>query len=126
MVCCWVSAYTVLPAGLSLFERWGWIKVRPEPALVGWSERALPQRARGVLAVGLPLFLVVAAGAWRYLTHGPLETNLRHLASTGAELNRATVWMDRRSPAATRSRRWSAACGPSTKVSPKARVSSVA
>jgi uncharacterized protein len=95
MVCCWVSAYTVLPAGLSLFERWGWIKVRPEPALVGWFERALPQRARGVLAVGLPLFLVVAAGAWRYLTHGPLETNLRHLASTGAELNRASVWMDR-------------------------------
>jgi predicted RND superfamily exporter protein len=93
MACCWVSAYTVLPAGLQLFERWRWIKVRPEPALVEWFERALPVRPRRTLRIGLVLFAVAAAGAWRYLTHDPLETDLRHLVSTGAELDRASAWM---------------------------------
>ena len=95
MACCWLSAYTVLPAGLVVLERLGWIKVRPEPAIVRWFERALPARPRRTLGVALALFAVAAVGAWRYLTHDPLETNLRHLASTGAELDRASAWMDK-------------------------------
>ena len=44
MACCWISAYTVLPAALALVERRGWLRVRPEPAAIGWFERALPTR----------------------------------------------------------------------------------
>jgi hypothetical protein len=95
MVCCWVSAYTVLPAGLIVLERRGWIKVRPEPALVRWFERSLPVRPRRTLGVALALFAVSALGAWRYLTHDPLETNLRQLASTGSGLDGSSVWMDK-------------------------------
>jgi uncharacterized protein len=93
MAFCWVSAYTVLPAGLLALERRGWIKVRSEPAVVGWFERALPARPRRTAFLGL--FAFATGGAWRYLTHDPLETNLRHLASTGAELDRASSWMDK-------------------------------
>ena len=46
MACCWISAYTVLPAALAFVERRGWIRVRPEPAAIGWFERALPTRPR--------------------------------------------------------------------------------
>ena len=95
MAFCWASAYTVLPAGLLVLERRGWIGVRPEPAVVGWFERALPSRPRRMALVAVGLFALAAAGAWRYLTHDPLETNLRHLASTGAELDRASAWMDK-------------------------------
>jgi uncharacterized protein len=95
MAFCWVSAYTVLPAGLLALERRGWIKVRSEPAVVGWFERALPARPRRTAFVALGLFAFATGGAWRYLTHDPLETNLRHLASTGAELDRASSWMDK-------------------------------
>jgi uncharacterized protein len=95
MACCWLSAYTILPAALAAVERRGWLTVRPEPAAVGWFERALPTRPRRVLVAAAILFVASVAGAWRYLAHDPLETNLRHLTSTGAELDRASAWMDK-------------------------------
>jgi predicted RND superfamily exporter protein len=95
MACCWISAYTVLPAALALAERRGWIRVRPEPAAIGWFERALPKRPGPVLAVAAVLFAASALGAWRYLTHQPLETNLRNMASTNAELDRGSALMDK-------------------------------
>jgi uncharacterized protein len=95
MACCWVSAYTVLPAALALVERRGWLRVRPEPAAVGWFERALPIRRGPVLAMAAVLFVASGLGAWRYLTHHPLESNLRNMASTNAELDRGVALMDK-------------------------------
>ena len=95
MACCWISAYTVLPAALALSERRGWIRVRPEPAAIGWFERALPTAAGRVLVVAAILFVASALGAWRYLTHQPLETNLRNMASTNADLDRGVALMDK-------------------------------
>ena len=95
MACCWISAYTVLPAALALVERRGWIRVRPEPAAIGWFERALPKRPGPVLFVAAVLFVASAFGARRYLTHHPLETNLRNMASTNAELDRGVALMDK-------------------------------
>ena len=95
MACCWISAYTVLPAALALAERRGWIRVRPEPAAIGWFERALPTRTGPVLVVAAILFVASALGAWRYLTHQPLETNLRNMASTNADLDRGVALMDK-------------------------------
>jgi predicted RND superfamily exporter protein len=95
MACCWISAYTVLPAALAFVERRGWLRVRPEPAAIGWFERALPTRRGPVLVVAAVLFAASALGAWRYLTHHPLETNLRNMASTNAELDRGVALMDK-------------------------------
>jgi predicted RND superfamily exporter protein len=93
MLCCWIAAYTVLPAGLAAFERRGWVRIRPEPGAVAWFERMLPRRTAVVLPIAAVLFAVSAFGAWRYLARDPLETDLRNLTSTGAELDRATAWM---------------------------------
>ena len=41
------------------------------------------------------LFVASALGAWRYLTHQPLETNLRNMASTNAELHWGVALMDK-------------------------------
>ena len=95
MACCWISAYTVLPAALAVAERRGWIRVRPERRAIGWFERALPTRPRPVLVAAVILFSVAALGAWRYLRHQPLETDLRNLASTNAELDRSAALMDK-------------------------------
>jgi uncharacterized protein len=95
MACCWISAYTILPAALAAVERRGWLTVGPEPAAVGWFERALPTHPRRVVVTAAILFVASAAGAWGYLAHDPLETNLRHLTTTGAELDRASAWMDK-------------------------------
>jgi predicted RND superfamily exporter protein len=93
MLCCWVSAYTILPAGLAAIERRGWVRIRPEPRAVAWFERILPRRPAVVLPLAAVLFVVSALGAWRYLARDPLETDLRNLTSTGAELDRAGAWM---------------------------------
>ena len=55
----------------------------------------MPTRRGPVLAVAAILFVASALGAWRYLTHHPLETNLRNMASTNAELDRGVALMDK-------------------------------
>ena len=101
-------------------------------------ERLLPRSRRVVaLAVAGVLFVVCAFGAWRYLSHDPLETDLRNLASTSAELDRPAAWMDKFDQAfghgisggfalavahrAEVERRWSASCARSTRASRSAR-----
>ena len=93
MLCCWISAYTVLPAGLSAIERRGWLRVRAEPGAVAWFERILPRRTAVVLPLAGILFVLSAVGAWRYLARDPMETNMANLSSTGAELDRSGAWM---------------------------------
>ncbi|MES1209315.1 MAG: MMPL family transporter, partial [Pseudomonadota bacterium] len=95
MLCCWISAYTVLPAALAVLERRGWVRIRPAPAAVSRFERMLPRRRRVVVPLALTLFVVCAVGAWRYLADDPLETNLQNLASTSAEMDRSAAWMDK-------------------------------
>ncbi|MES1210181.1 MAG: MMPL family transporter [Pseudomonadota bacterium] len=95
MLCCWISAYTVLPAALAVLERRGWLRVRPAPAAVSRFERLLPRRQRVVVPLAAGLFVACAVGAWRYLADDPLETNLQHLASASAQLDRSAAWMDK-------------------------------
>jgi predicted RND superfamily exporter protein len=93
MVLCWLSAYTVLPAGLSLFAQWGWIRVRPERGAAAWFGRILARPPRIIVPLASVLFVVTAVGAWRYVTGHHYETNLRNLGSAETvELQQATAW----------------------------------
>ena len=74
MACCWISAYTVLPAALALAERRGWIRVRPEPARhrlvrAGVAEAAPARPGRWRLL----LFAAAAAGRLA-LSHPPTRS----------------------------------------------------
>ncbi len=95
MVFCWLSAYTVMPAGLLALERRGWMHAAREPGAVTWMGRLLPRRPWGVVALTAPLFVLVTFVSWRYLTHDPMETNLDNLKSDAPALDRASEWMDK-------------------------------
>jgi predicted exporter len=95
MLACWLSAYTVLPAGLLLFERRGWVGARPSPARAHGFERRLLTRPWAVLWVAAIVLVVAAVGTWRYVAGHPLETNLRNLGSHSADLDRAHAWTER-------------------------------
>lgn len=93
MLLCWLSAYTVLPAALA----WVGERVRAEsPArLGGWLLSVVPARPRVLAAVGLGLAALTCAGTLRFLTHDPLEDNLRNLRSSTAELRKSRAWMNK-------------------------------
>jgi predicted RND superfamily exporter protein len=91
MLLCWVSAFTILPAGLSLLGR----RVRGgSSARFGrWLDRIVPERPRLVAAIGITLLVLTAGATVRYLTHDPLEDDLRNLRSYNAELDAESAWM---------------------------------
>lgn len=92
MVMCWLSAFTVLPAGLLLLEQWGWIRVRPERGAAAWFGRILARPPRIIVPLASILFVATGVGTWRYVSGDHFETNLRNLGSESAELDQATAW----------------------------------
>jgi predicted RND superfamily exporter protein len=91
MVLCWVSAFTVLPSGLSMVGS----RVKgADPSRFGiWIERIVPKRPRVVAALGMILLVLTTAATLRYLTHDPLEDDLRNLRSENAALDAEGAWM---------------------------------
>jgi uncharacterized protein len=91
MVLCWVSAFTVLPAGLIVLGK----RVRGgSSARLGRAlDRILPSHPRVVATLGLLLLAGTAAATVRYLTHDPLEDDLRNLRSYNAALDAESAWM---------------------------------
>jgi predicted RND superfamily exporter protein len=92
MILCWLSAYIVLPAGLTLAgER---IQGRSPVRLGKRLSRITPKHPR-TAAAGLLLLGVTTAGAVHYLTSSPLENDLRNLRSNTSALDEASRWMDK-------------------------------
>jgi predicted RND superfamily exporter protein len=91
MLFCWISAFTILPAGLALLGRrvHGGNAVRFGRLL----DRVLPAHPRVVAAIGLTLLVFTAGATVRYLTHDPLEDDLRELRSYNPELDAESSWM---------------------------------
>jgi predicted RND superfamily exporter protein len=91
MIFCWLASYTILPAGLA----WLGARVhgRSGDTLGRLLVRIVPERPRVVAFVGLTLLAVSGAAAIRYLTHDPLEDDLRNLRSYTATLDEAGRWM---------------------------------
>lgn len=91
MVFCWISAFTILPAGLTLLGR----RVHGgSSARAGhWLDRIVPERPRLVAAIGITLLVGTGASTVRYLTHDPLEDDLRNLRSYNSDLDAESAWM---------------------------------
>lgn len=91
MVLCWISAFTVMPAGLSLLGRR--VRGRDSAFFGRMLDRILPAHPRVVAAIGVTLLVVTAGATVRYLTHDPLEDDLRELRSYNKELDAESAWM---------------------------------
>ena len=91
MALCWISAFTVLPAGLSVLGS----RVKgADPARIGaFIARVVPRRPRAVAAVGTALLVLTTAATVRYLRHDPLEDDLRNLRSENPALDAEGAWM---------------------------------
>ncbi|MDB4957863.1 MAG: exporters of the superfamily protein [Myxococcales bacterium] len=89
---CWISAYVVLPAALSVARR---LKMQPrsESPLGRWLAMLLPARLR-VVAFVIIGFTVFAGGiTLRYLGGDPFENNFRNLRSHSDDISEAQHWM---------------------------------
>jgi predicted RND superfamily exporter protein len=91
MILCWLSAYLVLPAALSIVgERVrGRSPLRPGQLLA----RVIPDSPRAVSAIGLVLLAMTSTAALRYLVGNPMEDDLRNLRSYSSALDEASRWM---------------------------------
>jgi predicted RND superfamily exporter protein len=91
MLACWLAAYTVLPAALSVSRHLG-MRPRKEPPIGRWLSRLLPNHL-GTTAI---VTIAVIAGAGvitaRYLTDDPFESNFKNLRSHGEVINEERRW----------------------------------
>ena len=96
MVVCWITAYTVLPAGLAVLERRR-LKVHAEPMLGNVFARIMPHSNTGAALVASVALLVTAAAGvatWKYLQN-PYEGNFRNLRSSSPDIERARTLLGR-------------------------------
>lgn len=94
MLLCWISAYTVFPAGLAVLDTRR-VRARSASRFGGALDRLLPRRARLFAGPGLLLLVVTSAASVRYLTHNPLDDDLHNLRSHNADLDAEAAWMER-------------------------------
>lgn len=92
MILCWLSTYTVLPAMLAGCERRGWITPKTAPIIGPLLERLVPRRPRLVSWTALAVLVVMSGVVLRFLTDGPLETNLRNIRSVGPQFAEQEAW----------------------------------
>jgi len=92
MVLCWLAAYAVLPAALTIAGE----RIRGhDPARLGaLLQRITPNHPRTAVA-GLLLLALTTATAVHYLSGNPLENDLRNLRSYTSALDEASRWMDK-------------------------------
>ena len=95
MIFCWVAAYTVLPALLSLLEDRGLVPVRQEPAIGGVLARVLPRRPGRVLVAAGVLAAAGLAVIARYVASDPFEYDWQHLRADSGPAREASRWMAR-------------------------------
>ncbi len=89
---CWLAAYSVLPAALSVGRHLG-MKPHSAPALGRWLAALLPRRP--AIPAAIVLALVVAGGvvAARYLAADPFESNFKNLRSRSASITKEREFM---------------------------------
>ena len=89
---CWISAYTVLPASLSIARQFG-MRPRKEPAIGRWLARLLPRNLTAVAVVAVAVTAIAGAITARYISDDPFESNFRNLRSRSAGITEERRWM---------------------------------
>jgi predicted RND superfamily exporter protein len=86
MVISWLSAFTVLPAGLCVLSSWGRTRVKTEPFIDKSMARFTPSRPGMWVAAGLVMLLVSAVLTVVFIFDEPFENDWRNLRSESAEI----------------------------------------
>src|SRR5664280_310096 len=93
MALCWLSTFTFLPPMLSLFEKN--IDARKQLDIGHWLARLSIRKPAIVVLAALALGVSTIAVTVRFLTHDPIEHDMRNLRSDTPELAEASQWMDK-------------------------------
>lgn len=98
MIACWIATYSLLPAMLTLFQRWSgrddalprrWLDFARFGNVFAWL---VPRAPRTVLVVGLAAAVAGMIALVHYVTAGPIEYDMRRLQTrpeTSRELYQA-------------------------------------
>jgi uncharacterized protein len=91
MMLCWIATYTILPASLA----WAGGRIGGKsPARFGvLIARVIPERPAVVATLGVALVVFCVLATARYVTHDPLEDDLRNLRSDTPGLAESARWM---------------------------------
>ncbi len=99
MVASWLSAFTVLPAGLCILRSWGRIKAHKPPALDRLLVFLSPKTARTAIAIGTIGLLAAIGMTVSFIYSEPFEKDWRNLRSESDEISGARA-LDARMKAA--------------------------
>ncbi len=86
MVISWLSAFSILPAGLCILHSHGRIKAAPAPFIDRLMARLSPKRARLSVSLGLLMVVVSLALTILFVLSDPFERDWRNLRSESAEI----------------------------------------
>lgn len=87
MVSCWISAFTVLPAALTLLDRKRRLRVSSPPRIGIWLARLVPFAPRTVALAGMVAAVGFGAITWRFAAGDPFLKDWRDLQSSSAPIN---------------------------------------
>lgn len=88
MVLSWLTAFSVLPAGLCVLRSWGRIKSRPAPFIDRVMARLSPKRPGRSVAMGVALLLASGFLVALFVSNDPVEKDWRNLRSKSVEIER--------------------------------------
>lgn len=85
MVLCWMTAFTVLPAGLCVLHRFGRVHARHArgSALGRTLAAVFPRNPSWVVIVGAAVIVLSAVVSWHYVVTDPMENNWKRLRADG-------------------------------------------
>ena len=95
MLLCWISAVTVLPAGLAMLAKRGLIRRTESPWLGEWLARLFPRSVGTVIAAGALITAAAIVIATVYVARDPFAKDWRALESDSADI-RAQKLVDKR------------------------------
>ncbi|HPH66745.1 MAG TPA: MMPL family transporter [Kofleriaceae bacterium] len=87
MVACWLAAFTVLPAALTLLDRAGRLHVGKAPRVGYWLARALPFAPRTLAITGIVAAVVFGGVTAQFAAGDPFLKDWRDLQSSSPAIN---------------------------------------
>ncbi len=86
MVLSWLSAFTILPAGLCVLRSWGCTKPKAVPFIDRIMARLTPSRPKRTVMIGLVLLVASGVLTVRFALNEPFEKDWRNLRSESKDI----------------------------------------